>query len=235
MMRTVALTTALGILWTSAVGAQQLTIAQRVAALQQGEAANLTALHKYTWLQTTKMALNGEVRQSKVESCEYAEAPTPECTEISSTAMTPTGGFFRRRAEERKIKEIKAYMDSVKTLMELYVPPQAAKIEAAASTGNISVAKNPSTASAKVVISNYAQQGDAVTLVVSDPSEKLRTASIHTWLNDNSHTVTLMVTYAWLPDGTRYPASKVLTASAQGITVTTTMANFAMAIGSAPQ
>ena len=179
------------------------------------------------------MALKGEVKQTKVESCQYGPGPVPECTEISSNAMKPSGGPFRRRAEENKIKEIKAYMDSVKTLMELYVPVQAAKIDAAANTGNISVAKNPSAGTAKIVISNYAQQGDAVTLVVSDPSEKLRTANIATWLNDNSHTVTLAVTFGWLPDGTRYAAEKVLTASAQNITVTTTMSNFSMAIGAA--
>jgi hypothetical protein len=231
MKRTVMLVGAIGALWTSVAAGQALTIAQRVSAIQQGEVANQTALRKYAWLQTTKLALKGEVKQTKVESCQYGPGPVPECTEISSTAMTPSGGPFRRRAEENKIKEIKAYMDSVKTLMTLYVPPEAAKIEAAASSGNISVAKNPSTGTAKVVISNYAQQGDAVTLVVADPSEKLRTAAIDTWLNDNSHKVTLAVTYAWLPDGTRYAADKVLTAAAQNITVTTTMASFSMAIG----
>jgi hypothetical protein len=177
------------------------------------------------------------VKESKVESCEYADssATVPECTVISFSAMKPSGGFFRRRASERKIKEIQAYMESVKTLMEMYVPVQPAKIDMAANTGNISVAKNPSQGTAKIVISNYAQESDAVTIVVSDPSEKVRTASINTWLNDASQKVTLLVTFAWLPDGTRYPADKVLTASSQGITVTTTMANFAMAIGSASQ
>jgi hypothetical protein len=234
-MRTVILATAIGALWASAAGAQALSIEQRVAALKQGEEANQAALHKYAWLQTTKMAIKGDVKQTKVESCQYGAGPVPECTEISSTAMTPHGGPFRRRAEENKIKEIKAYMDSVKTLIEMYVPVQAAKIDMAANTGNISVAKNPSQGTAKVVISNYVQQGDAVTLVVTDPSEKLRTATINTWLNDPSKKVSLAVTFAWLPDGTRYAADKVLTASAQNITVTTTMSSFSMSIGSAAQ
>jgi hypothetical protein len=234
MTRTVLLAIAIGALSATVAGAQQLTIEQRVAALQQAETANMTAMRKYTWLQSTNVTAKGEAFSTKVEQCEYGMGPTPECTIISQTNPKPSGGFFRRRESERKIKEMNAYMDSVKVLMEMYIPPSAAKITQAGNTGNISVAKNPSTGTAKVVISNYAQQGDAVSLIVTDPTESLRSAAVNTWLNDPSHAVTLAVTFARLPDRTRYPATKELTAKDKGIVATTTMSNFAMAIGAAP-
>jgi hypothetical protein len=236
MIRTVYLATAVVTLLAARANAQQLTVAQRVPVLLQADSANTAALHKYTWLESTNVTVNGEVKATKVESCEYATegASTPECTVISQTNEKPSGGFFRRRAAERRIKEMNAYMDSVKVLMEMYIPASGPKILQAANVGNISVAKNPSNSTAKVVISSYAQQGDAVTLIVTDPTENLQSGSIKTWLNDPSHAVTLHVTFARLPDRTTYPQTKVLAAKDKGIVITTTMSNFAMAIGSAP-
>jgi hypothetical protein len=234
MIRTVFKATAVVTLFASRANAQQLTVAQRVPILLQADSANTAALHKYTWLESTNVTVNGEVKATKVESCEYGAGPTPECTVISQTNEKPSGGFFRRRAAERRIKEMNAYMDSVKVLMEMYIPASGPKIMQAANIGNISVAKNPSNGTAKVVISSYAQQGDAVTLIVTDPTENLQSGSIKTWLNDPSHAVTLHVTFARLPDRTTYPQTKVLAAKDKGIVMTTTMSNFAMAIGSAP-
>src|SRR5262249_32494505 len=129
------------------------------------------------------------------------------------------------------IKEMKAMMDSVKTLIAMYVPLEPEKIEAARNAGNIAMAPDPSTGATKLVISNYAEKGDAFTVIVGDSSKMLRSATVATWLNDPSRTVTLNVTFAKLPDGTRYASSKVLNVKAEEIQVQVTSTNYAIAAG----
>ena len=214
------------------LGAQDPTVAQKVAAIKAGVAANQAAIRKYTWLQTTTVAYKGNVKSTKVSQCSYqGTAPKPVCTQISATsAPPPKGGPIVKHAAENKAAELKAYMDSVGVLMTQYIPPDGALIDKAANSGNLSVAKNPSAGTTKVVISNYAQQGDAVTLVV-DPAGKLGSAAINTWLNDPSHKVTLQVTFAALPDGTSYASPRVLNAADKEVVVTTTLSQFGMAPG----
>src|SRR5271166_3695551 len=156
------------------VGAQDPSVAQKVAAIKAGVAANQAAIRKYTWLQTTTVAYKGDVKSTKVSQCSYqGTAPKPVCTQISATsAPPPKGGPVIKHEAEKKGAELKAYMDSVGVLMTMYIPPDAALMDKAANSGNVSVAKNPSEGTTKVVISNYVEQGDAMALIV-DPAGKL--------------------------------------------------------------
>jgi hypothetical protein len=111
------------------------------------------------------------------------------------------------------------------------VPPEGEKIQAAMGAGNVAVAPNPSAGAISIVISNYFQPGDKVTMILGDSTKQMRAVNISTYLGDPKGVVTVSVTFAKLPDGTRYAQKKVLTAAAQEITVTTTSSNFAMAPG----
>jgi len=205
---------------------------QKIAAIKQKIAENQMALRKYQWIQTTTMAVKGEVKNTIVNSCSYGAGPKPVCTVISSTpAEKPSGGPIRRKMIENKIAEMKAYMDSVKTLMEKYIPPSGERIQAAAQTGNVAVSPNPSNGTDKVVISNYAQQGDAMTLILGSQAHNLRSLTVSTYLSDPSSVVTLRVTFKALGDGTRYADTKTLDATAQGITVTMTSVQFSLVPG----
>jgi hypothetical protein len=214
------------------LGAQAPTPQEKVAALKAGIAANEVQLHKYQWLQTTTVALKGEVKSTTVSQCSYqGGAPKPVCTQISENqAEKPHGGPLMKHEIEKKQAEMKAYMDSVKTLIESYVPPNPALMDKAVGSGNVAVAPNPSNGTTKLTVSNYLQQGDAVALVVGDASGKLVSAAINTWLNAPNHTVTLQVTFASLSDGTSYPSPKVLTATEKEIVITTTSSQFAMSV-----
>jgi len=203
---------------------------QKIAAIKQRIAENQMALRKYQWLETTKMSVNGEVKNTIVSSCAYSAGPKPVCTQISATAAEkPSGGPLKRKMIENKIAEMKAYMDSVKTLLAMYVPPQAERIQAASQVGNIAFSANPSAGTDKVVISNYVQQGDALTMLLGSAKHNLRSVTVSTYLSVPTSVVTLRVTFASLPDGTRYADNKTLEATAQGITVSTTSVQFSLA------
>jgi hypothetical protein len=225
----------LGALLAGAVSvrAQAPDMQQKVAAIKQSVAENAMAMRKYQWLESTTIAYNGEVKNTIVNSCNYsAPGPKPTCTEISSTpAEKPSGGPLKKKMIENKIAEMKAYMDSVKMLLVEYVPPQGEKIQAAMAQGNVAVAPNPSAGAVSLVISNYYQAGDKVTMIFGDPSKQIRAVNISTYVGQPSSVVTVSVTFAKLGDGTRYAQKKVLSAASQGITVTTISTGFALAVG----
>ena len=121
-------------------------------------------------------------------------------------------------------------MDSVKTLIGQYVPPQQAKMEAAMKAGNFAVSPNPSTGAVSLAISNYTQQGDKMTITLGAANSELRGVNIATWQGDASHPVTLVVTYANLGNGVDYAQSTVLNATGdKKINLTVTGTNYSLA------
>ena len=196
----------------------QGTAEDRVAALKRTLAENAAAQRRYTWIETTEMALNGEVKETNSMSCQYvAGAGKPQCTQIGAPpAPKKMRGPLRKKIAKQKIADLKAYMDSVKTLVAKYVPPEQELIQKAQQRGDVAVAPNPSNNTFKVTVSNYIQQGDAVAVVVHDEDKHLAELNVATWLNDPTAAVSLDVSFTTLATGVNFPLKKVLTATGQG-------------------
>ncbi len=205
----------------------------RVAALKRTLAENAAAERGYTWIETTEIALNGEVKETNSMSCRFvAGSGKPQCTQIGTPPQPKKmRGPLRKKIAKQKIADLKAYMDSVKTLVAKYVPPEQALIQKAQQRGDVAVAPNPSNGTFKVTVSNYIQQGDAVAVVVHQEDNHLAGLKVATWLNDPSAAVSLDVSFTTLAStGVSFPIKKVLTAEAKGVTVTITSSNFALAV-----
>ena len=205
----------------------------RVAALKRTLAENAAAQRGYTWIETTEIALNGDVKETNSMSCHYAAgAEKPVCTQIGPPPEPKkVRGPLRKRIAKGKVADLKAYMDSVKTLVAKYVPPEQGLIQKAQQRGDVAVAPNPSNATFKVTVSNYIQKGDAVAVVVHQDDNRLALLNITTWLNDPSAAVSIEVDFTTLAGtGVSFPLKKVLTASAKGVVVTITNSNFALAL-----
>ena len=210
----------------------QGTVEDRVAVLKRTLAENAAAQRNYTWIETTELALNGDVKETNSMSCRYvAGAEKPACTQIGAPpAPKKMRGPLRKKIAKQKIADLKAYMDSVKTLVARYVPPEQGLIQKAQQRGDVAVAPNPSNSTFKVTISNYIQKGDAMAVVVHDEDKHLAELNVSTWLNDPTAAVSLEVSFTTLGTGVYFPIKKVLTASAKGVVVTITSSNFAMAV-----
>ena len=91
--------TVLSLLAGLAATGQAQDNAAKAAAIKNSVGANQARLRKYQWIQTTKMSVDGELKQTTVASCLYpAGAPKPACTEISSTPTEqPSGGPIRKK------------------------------------------------------------------------------------------------------------------------------------------
>jgi len=205
---------------------------QEVAAIKTAMAQNAAAQRNYVWQQTTAVAYQGEVKSTTTSSCQYvAGSNKPQCTQISAPPDDKKQrGPVRRSVKDSKVDELKTYMDSVKTLVAMYVPPQGDLIQAAQGRGDVATAPNPSNGTLNLIVSNYIEKGDKVTFTINQATHQVAHVAINTWLNDPSATVTLDVSFIALPNGVSFASTKVLTATAKSVVVTITDANFALAV-----
>jgi len=210
----------------------QGSVQQEVAEFKTALAQNAAAQRNYTWIQETQVELNGEVKSTEASSCQYYQGSAkPQCSTVGAPAQhKKVRGPLRKAVAKQKIGDLKAYMDSTKTLMAAYIPLDPSRIEAAQQRGDVAVAPNPSNNTVKITISNYHQKGDAVTVIVERGNHRMVNLSVATWLNDPSAAVTLKVDFATLPNGVTFPKEKTLVAEAKGVAVIVTSSNFAQAV-----
>jgi hypothetical protein len=136
------------------------------------------------------------------------------------------GGAIKKAIVEKKVDEMKDYMQRVAALVHEYVPPNPQKIQAAQSAGN--VATQPSAGGlTALTIKNYAKQGDSLALGFDPTAKKLRSYDVNSYLKDpKDDAVKLAVTFASLPDGTNYAAESVLDATGKKIQVKVTNSGY---------
>ena len=199
---------------------------QKMTAIKQSIAENRQNLHRYQWIETTQVMFRGEERPSRQFSCQYGPDWMVQKTPIGPPPPPPSGRPLRQRIIERKTEEVRAYMERVKGLLALYLPPEPAKMEQAFQSGNAVLNPTPSEKEASIVFKNYSQPGDQMTLSFNTAAKKLTTVNVNTYLDDPSEVVTLTVQMASLPDGTNYAQLTVLNATAKNIRVTTTSSNY---------
>ena len=221
------LAAAASVLLSSSSPAQQAgAVQEKLAAVKQAAAANQQALRQYRWVENIQVAVNGEVRNGKQMACQYGPDGKPACTPMGPPQQEQQAGGIRGRIMERKKEDMQDYMEQVKAVISMYVPPQAARMENAFQAGNVSLAPQAGPGERGIVIKNYAQPGDAMTLDFSAAARKLAGISVNTYVGDPSAPVAMTVQFAQLPDGTSYPAQTVVNAAAKGIQVTTTNVNY---------
>ena len=212
------------------VAAQQApapSVQAKVAEFKQLLAANQQARRQYQWLETSQLAYNGVVKTTKVSDCQYSGAvPKPQCTEITLQQAPLEGGFVRRKIEEKKGAELKVYMDSVRTLIGEYVPLNQEMVDKAYQSGNVLFSTDPAAGTNRLIITNYKQKGDTVTVIWNAGTMKLSWVKFSTWLNTPKAPVTASVQFSLLPNGVFYAYRKNVSAPAAGVSVTITASDF---------
>ena len=200
-------------------------VQEKLAAIKQHVAANQAALRQYQWTENIQVAVNGEVKQTKQMSCRYGPDGKPQCSPLGPPPQQQQERGLRGRIVEKKKEEFTDYMQQVKGLIGLYVPPDAARMQAAHAAGNVSLAR-PGAGEAGLMFRNYSLPGDSMTLDFAMATKKLAALSVNSYLGDPSSSVTLNVQFAALPDGTNYPAQEVVNAAAKGIQLTVNNSNY---------
>jgi hypothetical protein len=200
-------------------------VQQKVEAFKQAQAMNKQALQHYSWIETTQLSLKGEVKSTKVEQCRYGPDGQVQKTVISQPPPPEKKRGLRGRIVEKKVDEMKDYMEQAVSLIKQYVPPSPDKLKAVASTGNASI--NPAGGGVvQLQFKNYLQNGDSLTLDLDPNTNKLLQVNVNSYLGEAKDAVTLAVNFQTLLDGTSYSASKVLNVAAKQIVVNITDNNY---------
>jgi hypothetical protein len=215
------------------VAAQAQDQQQKIAAVKEAAAKNQQALRSYTWIEKTEIAMRGEVKNTKVESCRYGPDGKVQKTPLSEPEPkeedAPRGPKARIKAQakakvvEKKTGELKEDMEAASALVHQYLPPAPEKIQAAQAASKLTVTPGAATV---VRIADYLKAGDSLVLTLDPAGKALKQVQVDTWKDDPSDKVSLNVQMQSLPDGTDYPGSIVLGVPSSHIEVRISNSNY---------
>ncbi len=203
---------------------QNAELQEKLAAVKQSTIENKQKLHQYQWIETTQLTLKGDQKPPSQSSCVYGPDGQVQKTPIGPPPQQPSGGRMKERIIEKKKEEMKDYMQDVKAVLAMYVPPDPQKMQAAYQAGKVSM--NPVPGAVNLVFTDYALPGDKMTLSFNSSTKKITSLQVSTYMGEAKDAVTLQVQMGSLPDGTNYVQKSVLDATAKQLVVTTTNSNY---------
>jgi hypothetical protein len=199
---------------------------EKVAAFKQSTAENQKALRQYAWTESTELSLKGEVKNSKVEQCQYGPDGKVQKKLLTAPPEKKQMRGLKKKVVEKKTGEMKDYMEDVVALIQQYVPPQPELIKADVASGNASFSpKGPD--AIQLQFKDFLKKGDVVTFTLNTAAKAIRQVKVDTYLEDaDKDKVALTVDFQTLPDGTNYAAKKNLDVAAKKIVVDVTASNY---------
>jgi hypothetical protein len=217
---------AIGAVFTQTIAAQNPELQQKAADLKTMAAMNKQALAQYTYVQTTTISIKGDVKKVTHDQIVTGPDGKPQKTSLDPPPPPPRGGRLKQRIVEKKTGEFMEYADSIKALIQQYLPPDKDLIQQAASQGNIAMGPAGAPGLVNLVISNYVKQGDKMTLVVNKAAGGLQSLSIATYLSDPSDAVNVNVQFATIPGGPNHPATVTINGVSKQLTIVNQNGNY---------
>jgi hypothetical protein len=195
------------------VQAQGPELQERVAEVKQAVAKNKQQLGQYMWDQLVIISLKGE--QKKQEHFQVRLGPDGKS---QKTSLDPpeqpqeSGGRLKRHIVEKKKEEYKDYAENMKSLVQLYVPPERELLDHAYEQGNIMIGPAPGGVpnEFRLVIKDYLKPGDSFTLFFDKAQKELQRIEIASYIDDPKDAVNLTVQFSRLPDGTNHVSNLIV-------------------------
>ena len=195
----------------------------RIEAVKQSLATSLAALKQYEWSQKVVVSMKGEEKARKDYKCSYG--PDGKLKKVpaapADTAEAKKKRGIRGKVAKNKKEDIEAALKASTALLDQYSPLEAARLQTAKNTGNVSVSVPGADNRVRITIKNYLKPGDVVELEVDGVKNTLQSVSITSTMEhaNAKGPVAAKVTYAAMADGTLYPAQQVLDLKAQSLTI----------------
>jgi hypothetical protein len=200
----------------------------RAAAIKQSLAANQAALKQYSWIETTTITLKGEVKKQEQKQCSYGadgkvqKTPMPGATPKAQPEQKESkgrrGGRVKQAVVEKKVDELKDYMEHAAALVHQYVPPDPQKIQAAQAANHVSV--QPSGNVVTMTVTDYLQPGDSLAIGLNTADKQLATYNVNSYVEKPKDDIlTLGVMFGRLEDGTSYPQQVLLDVKSKNVQV----------------
>ena len=135
------------------------------------------------------------------------------------SVSVPWWGAVKEKVVEKKVGEMKDYMQEVVALVHQYVPPDPARIQATVQAGKAAPERSAEGGLTAVTFKDYAKAGDQLSLGFDPVAKKIQSYNVASYLDKPEDPVTLRVSFDSLPDGTNYAKETVLDATAKQIQV----------------
>jgi len=209
---------------TAPMMAQNADLQQKLAVVKKTVAQNKQNLQRYSWTETRQLNLKGEDKPPSMERCQYGPDGQVQKTPMTPPPPPPSGRRLKKRIIEKKTEEMKDYLDDVKGLLSMYVPPDPQKMEQAYKAGKFSL--NPTPGITNFIFKDYAQPGDQMVLAFDPAKLAVISLTVDTYMGEAKDGVKLQVQMALLPDGTSHVQQTVLNVVAKKVVVTTTNSDY---------
>ena len=196
---------------------------QRAAMLKEWLAASRANLRTYQWVETTTVSKDGEQKSRKQATCFYGPDGTLQKVPIDVGGQPQDAGrdpLLGRRMREAAKQDAVDYIQSAVQLVHAYVPPDPAQLQQSVAAGKLSVSVLAPGQSVQLNFSDYLKPGDQLSARIATETNQLLGLGVASYLDTPADAVQLDVTMGLLADGTIYEAQSVLSAPAEGLTVT---------------
>jgi hypothetical protein len=208
---------------------------QKIQQLQQARARNEQQLHAYQWIAATTLTWDGKALPPKQTICRYSADGTVLKTPLgpqeaqSGGNRGRMGGPIRAMIASDKKKKIKADVEEVHSLSQLYFPLDPVKFKSALHSNKAVLEQNAANADT-IVLSDYAKTGDQVRLTLDRTTMQIDRVSVKTYLDKPKNVMTVNLDFSTLPDGTLYPALNSIEAPSKKLSIATVNSSFSKAI-----
>ena len=210
--------------------AQNQEMQERLADVKLAATVNKQMLAQYTWTEQDIISIKGEEKKEEIYNVQLGPDGKPQKSPVDPGSLSDDDrrrGGLRGRIIEKKTEEYKEYAESIKTLIQQYVPPDKDKLQQAYQQGNVMVGPEAGAPGEyKLVISNYVKQGDNMTLVMNKAQKDLVSLSIATFLSDPSDAVNVNVQFSRLPGGPNHVATETINGVSKHLTITVQNSNY---------
>ena len=191
----------------------------KVAAFKQSMAQNNKKLQQYQWTETTIISLKGEEKSRIQKRCSYGPDGKVQKQQISAPAPEQSKPGIRGKIIEKKKAEITDYMQRAIALIHEYVPPAPERVQAAQSSGKLSLTPMGQGA-VRLEFRDFVKPSDSLSFNLDGASLAIQKLEVKSYLDSpKDDPITLTTTFASLSDGVNYAANSVLSAPAKNIQV----------------
>ena len=204
-------------------GGQGPELQQRLAEVKQSAAQNKEALSHYSWQEEEKIAIKGEVKDTKIFQVHLGPDGKPVKAQAEDMPQSSGGRQhgLAHHVKEKKGEEYKEYGQQIGALAQQYAQPDPERLQQAFQQGNVMLGSGGAPGEVKMVIKNYMKPNDQVTLIFSQQAKAIQSLQIQSYLNDPKDAVTIATQYSQLPDGTNHVSTMQINGVSKNLMITT--------------
>jgi hypothetical protein len=182
----------------------QLSVQDRISALNSLLADSQAALRRYEWIETTIVTLHGEVRSRKQERCYFGRDGALKKDDVNLTQPREGGRV------DARLTDLTEAVQSALSLVKSYIPLNPTDMQAARHAGRVSVIALQLGKRARVNVLDYYKVGDQVGIEIDLAKNRIVRVTVASYLDNITDVVTLNATMSQLSDGTAYPSAIML-------------------------